>query len=528
MQYNTYKDILNKKVTPQSEAIPGKDMVQNNAGGYVFELDKFKQLERFLILGTTGGTYYVKERPLTKENATVITDCLDESPVDTLDLILNISGNGRAASNEPALFALAVACSYKDSIKAGLNILPQVARTGTHLFHFVQYLDSMRGWGRAIRNGVGKWYTEKPVEELAFQVAKYKQRDGWSHKDVLRLAHPKPSTVGQEEIFSYVVGKREEVPQIGLLKTMNALSKAKTESEVISIIEKSGNAVMEILPTQWKNNANVQKALLPTLGMTALVRNLGNFGASGLLVSGNWDVINEIVDRLSNDVAIKKSRIHPMQALLAYLTYSKGSGFKGGNSWEVVPQISDALEELVYKSFKNVEPTNKKYYLALDVSSSMSWSYAGNSDILTCSQASAVMAMTIARTEKNSIIKGFSTKLVDLGIGRNTSINEAFRIVSNLPFGGTDCAQPIIDALNKNIYIDTFVVITDNETWAGTIHPAQALKKYQSKINKNAKLVVIAMTSTGFSIADPSCPEMLDIVGFDTNIPNILAEFSKM
>ena len=38
----------------QQEALPGQ--VQNSAGGYSYVVDKWTQLERFLILGTTGGT----------------------------------------------------------------------------------------------------------------------------------------------------------------------------------------------------------------------------------------------------------------------------------------------------------------------------------------------------------------------------------------------------------------------------------------------------------------------------------------
>jgi len=47
--------------------------------------------------------------------------------------------------------------------------------------------------------------------------------------------------------------------------------------------------------------------------------------------------------------------------------------------------------------------------------------------------------------------------------------------VSNLPFGRTDCALPMVWALRKGLEIDHFCVYTDNETWAGTIHPHQAL-----------------------------------------------------
>jgi len=71
------------------------------------------------------------------------------------------------------------------------------------------------------------------------------------------------------------------------------------------------------------------------------------------------------------------------------------------------------------------------------------------------------------------------------------------------------------------------VVITDNETWAGEIHPSQALKEYRARINPEAKMIVIGMTSTGFSIADPSDPLSLDVVGFDTSTSSIIAEFCR-
>ncbi len=201
---------------------------------------------------------------------------------------------------------------------------------------------------------------------------------------------------------------------------------------------------------------------------------------------------------------------------------------KGNNEWEVVPAVVDALQALIYKSFENVEPTNKKYYLAVDVSGSMSYNFIGGGNgLVSCAQASAIMAMTIMRTEPACVIKGFSDGLTPLKITANSSIEEAFRNINLANFGGTDCSLPMLDALEKSIYVDTFVVITDNETWAGSIHPEQALKKYQSKVNKDAKLVVIGTTSTGFSIADPECPEMLDVVGFDTATPSVIAEFSK-
>ena len=70
-------------------------------------------------------------------------------------------------------------------------------------------------------------------------------------------------------------------------------------------------------------------------------------------------------------------------------------------------------------------------------------------------------------------------------------------------------------------------MITDSETWCGQIQPFEALKQYRRKTGINAKLMVIAMTSNGFSIADPSDKGMMDIVGFDTSVPAILTDFIK-
>ena len=61
--------------------------------------------------------------------------------------------------------------------------------------------------------------------------------------------------------------------------------------------------------------------------------------------------------------------------------------------------------------------------------------------------------------------------------------------------------------------VGTFCVYIDHETWAGDVHPAQALRSYRNARGIPAKLVVVGMTSNGFSIADPDDAGMLDVVG---------------
>lgn len=42
-----------------------------------------------------------------------------------------------------------------------------------------------------------------------------------------------------------------------------------------------------------------------------------------------------------------------------------------------------------------------------------------------------------------------------------------------------------------------------------------------------AKLIVVGMVSNGFSIADPDDGEMMDVVGFDTAAPAVIADFAR-
>ena len=111
----------------------------NSAGGFAWEVDDWARLRRFLILGSEGGSYYATEWTLTRENAQAVERCIREDGARAVAEIARVSEEGRAPKNDPALFALAMAAGLGDEAtrRAALEALPRVARTGTHLFQFV-------------------------------------------------------------------------------------------------------------------------------------------------------------------------------------------------------------------------------------------------------------------------------------------------------------------------------------------------------------------------------------------------------
>jgi 60 kDa SS-A/Ro ribonucleoprotein len=248
-----------------------------------------------------------------------------------------------------------------------------------------------------------------------------------------------------------------------------------------------------------------------------------------------------VVARLGDRAAIRRARVHPVALLVALKTYAQGRGVRGDGTWTPVPQVVDALNAAFYLAFENVAPTGRRIMLALDVSGSMVAPVHGLPH-LSCREASAAMALVTAATEPEHRFVAFTrgpypsqwsathgsrydTGLSPLAISPRQRLDDVVRSISNLPFGGTDCALPMVEALEHRWEVDAFVVYTDSETWAGNVHPTQALRAYRERMGIAAKLVVVAMASNGFSISDPNDAGMLDVIGFDTATPQVMADF---
>ena len=550
----SYLKRLSKQRAPQSAPIPGSSQVANSAGGFAWAVDSWARLRRFLILGSEGGSYYAGEWKLTRENAKAVEQLVRENGLRAVAEIVEVSEAGRAPKNDPAIFALAIAAGLGDEAtrRSALDALSRVSRTSTHLFQFVTFVEGFRGWGRSLRRAVGRWYADRSPEALAYQVVKYRQRDGMTHRDVLRLAHPagrvssgNPTLeLGDEHrrLFEWIVrgGSTDGLPRI--VEGFALAQSAETPARVAELVRDYG-LPREALPSRHLASPEVWQALLEDMPMTALVRNLATMTRIGVLAPGS-DGTATVLAQLGDRERIRKARVHPVALLVALRTYAAGHGVRGRQSWTPVAQIVDALDAAFYAAFENVEPTGKRLLLALDVSGSMGAGQVAGVPGLTPRDASAALALVTASTEERYEVLGFHAArggwksgtrrpgwgadgLTPLAISPRQRLDDAVKTVSDLPFGGTDSALPMLYAQARKREIDTFVIYTDSETWAGAVHPAQALRDYRRASGIDARLVVVGMVSNGFSIADPADPGMLDVVGFDTATPQLISDFAR-
>lgn len=516
---------FNPNQTPQSEPIH-EDQIKNSAGGYVWSVDGWTRLDRFLILGTEGGTYYASEQKITRENAKSVVGLIKQDGERVVARVTEISDAGRAYKNDAALFVLALCFAEGDTATktAARLALPKIARIGTHLFTFLEYANSLRGWGRSLKTAVADWYDAKDVDNLALQLVKYKERNGWSHRDALRLSHAKTKDEAKNWLYRFAVGKITDFSDAPAFVTACESVKTAKAKDAAEYVRKY-NLPREVLPTEVLTDPLVWEALLEKMPMTAMIRNLATMTRIGAIKPmAKWTT--EVNNRLIDKERLTKGRIHPIQLLAALITYASGQGARGSNTWTPIQSVADALDKAFYLAFDSVQPTGKRIMLAVDVSGSMGMGTICGVPGLTPRHGAAAMALTIANSESNYAIYGFGTRFDPLNISPRMRLDTAMGNIE-LPFQGTDCALPMLHAMKEKMEIDAFIVLTDSETWAGKIHPKQALDQYRDRFKIPAKLVVVGMVSNGFTIADPNDRGMLDVVGFSTDTPTVIADFIR-
>jgi 60 kDa SS-A/Ro ribonucleoprotein len=539
------------RTTPQSRAADSRQ-VPNNAGGYAFTVDDQQRLRRFLLLGVEGGTYHVGERELTLANAQVVVDAAAVYHRQLVDTIVEVSEAGRAPRPQPTLFALAVACSIGDvdARRYALSRLPRVARISTHLFTFLNYLRQFRGWGRAVRRAVSAWYLSPSVEDVVYQLIKYRQREGWTHRDVLRKAHPRPlpGDDARDFLFGWTTGRHgldltSPLPVGDPLWQLEGYERVRhvTGGREAAELVRRYRLPWEALPDQVINSTRVWEALLEIgVPITALLRQLPRLTRLGMLApTGTW--ATPVARQLTDVDRLRRGRVHPLQLLVAQRTYASGRSDRGTSTWTPSRPIVDALDAGFYAAYGAVEPTGRRLLLALDVSGSMANATIARTS-LTPREASAALALVTMNVESRYELLAFTGSgpepygrhryrdtpaVAPLVLSPRERLDDVVRHVRGLSFGRTDCALPMLYALEHGLEVDTFVVYTDNESWAGSVHPHQALRRYRERTGIAARFVVVAMTATEFTVADPLDPLSLDVVGLDTSTPQLISDFAR-
>ena len=456
-------------------------------------------------------------------------ECLSEDGVRVVECARRVSIAGRAVKQDYAIYALALALA-EDSVgvrKAAYDAIPDICRTASTLFQLLAYLKGRRGWSRGLRRAVAAWYDARETDALAYQVVKYRDRNGYTHRDAFRLCHPVAANTSEARSSLYAWVARKEHDASALPRTVRDYESAAAAQAVD--LELVKRLPREALPSNWLAEPQTWAAMLEAgMPFTALLRNLGNLSKHGVLVA-NSDAARTIVERLTDAESIRKSRVHPIAIFLAQAVYTRGKSVKGSGTWAPVGAVTDALNVAYRLAFGNVEATGKRLLVAIDVSGSMRRARVADTP-LCADEVALAMALVTVQTEQNVEVIGFDYQsaagrgIYPVKIAPDERLRDV-RARFSFGGGGTDCSLPFAYAKGKNF--DALAIFTDHETWYGNIHAVQVLEELRRESKRRVKVVCAATTATGASIGDPADPDTLQISGFDASVPLAIEAFLR-
>jgi 60 kDa SS-A/Ro ribonucleoprotein len=485
--------------------------------------DPWVRLNRFLIFGREDGTYSIPSTAPALDDAPALTELLRTDGPRTVSAI--VEGAGKALRAEPALFALAAAASPRHATEAtnriALAALPLVARTTAQLAAFAAYARSVRGWGRAMRVAVARWYTEKPGRELALEMLRHRTRPGWAHRDLIRMAHPRTASEAHNALFRWALEDELDVrtaPALleGDLRQVygfEQLKDARDEASAAHLIELYSLGA-EAIPPRWKSSPAVWEALLPNLGYSALLGSLGRLTAVGLIEPGS-EAGALAVARLLDRARIRSSHVSPFKVLGALMHYRSGCDERRHLSWSPVESVALALETAFYAALDNVKPGRQRLYLAIERSGAMNNTPVRGLNGVTAQLAAAAFALALARTEPFVRMATFSHSGV-----REFSLTGRERLtatVAQLSTGeehgpAADPAVAITDAVARGLDIDLFIVMTATRFMCAAAP---------------GRLVTIALgAAPSTSDGGLDAARRLAITGFDASVPAAIAAFA--
>lgn len=491
-----------------------------------------------------------------------------ENPLVAIDLIKKAFDSKLIQNPETLVFALAVCARQtgKDTLRhAAYNAIKTICSTPQHFILFIKFASELakslpepkHGWGSGWRKAVNDWYLSKDALELAKCVTRYKGRYGWTHKDIIKLSHPKTSDIAKQAVFKYVLfglketqkefgDKPEAVEVVNYIQSVEDFKHCEDELQAARLLE-IHNLTLDHVPGHMLKSEEVWNSLIPTMSLTMLFNSLQRIHNIGIL-KPNATAVDKIIDAISDQDKLASEKIHPALVHITIKNYEKSgkplsfekqrvkNAAKKPSPPPLKPnrKIIEALYKTLGYSFNSLEPTGLRYMITIDMNKAMQDSPAWQCGNVSAAEAGCLIALCLLRCEQNVTVATFKNIGIHVvNLDKNGSLGQIVRKMKQMPTGAVNLEKPMIWATQKSKKYDVFINVVDVvEKRFGngvrTDNPIKAIKDYRTKMElKDAKLVTCAMTSAHMVSHADTDKNCLSICGFDENVPKIIEAFAR-
>lgn len=493
----------------------------SRAGVPTFRRSLEEQVVQVLSTGTLQDTFYASATELAHEAIDVLIAMRDKNPV-FLGKALVWARNVALLRTAPIL-GLVVLSTAKDK-RPFRTAFPAVIQIPDDLISFVEICRS--GAIRAGLGGVALEATKLWLQNASeFHTLKYsgKTKKGkMSLQDVLRMAHPNPTSPAVAERFAWLRKgfKGSQLTSNHQIAAFEALKRTKDEAEVLRLIREGRLPVEVVIPALKASTTLIWTELMRQMPYLSLVRRLASLEKHG--VFNDPANLDYVVGRLTDPVVIHRSKVLPFQMFQAW---KQVVGQKNHRQ-----ELAAAMQTALELTFDNMPALPGRIAIAPDVSSSMRHQVGRGSSM---SEIAGLFAAAFyKKCEGEVMLLPFREHLVDLDVEQSESLVAIAERIARLANGGTALAAPIQKLLDERISVDVFIGITDNEDWASRdrVHPdlwdrlpvrgnfLTLWREYKRTVNPDCVAILLSIAPYRDAVAPAGEPDVHFVYGWSDRV----------
>lgn len=310
---------------------------------------------------------------------------------------------------------------------------------------------------RGLADAATTLYTEYAL--LKYDTASH----GYRFADVIELTHPSPSAPWQGDLFKHAIDRRHGQDTDGYPDSLKMLA---ANGQLRVDAGRDPNALLDAARLKragmtWEDvlslagsalpKRDLWAALIPSMGIFALARNLRNFDEAGV----PDPVASLVMAKLADPAVIAKSRMFPFRFLAAY---------------RAAPSLRWAypLEQALNLSLANVPGLKGRTLVLVDRSGSMFDAVSARSGLNRADTAALFGSALTARSEHADLVEfGTGSQMVlstdaARAYGSSESLLKMVGRFGNM--GGTNTADAVRRWYNGH---DRVVILTDEQAWSG-------------------------------------------------------------
>lgn len=284
--------------------------------------------------------------------------------------------------------------------EGGRKVIDAVLQRGDEPAEMIGYWHSRHGRAMkmAVKRGVADAATRLYNERSALRYDGVGR--GIRMADVIELTHPKPRNAAQSALFKWLLDKRHHNDAVADPAVLPKLAKAAEQAAIPEAdrrkaLAANGAAALAEAGTSWERlsgwlpggmDAQAWEAVIPSMGVMALIRNLRNFDEQGISDSA----IDTVISRITDPDEVRKARLFPYQVWAAYTNAPS-------DNWK------RALGTTLDLTTLNI-PVLDRTLVTIDMSGSMQSPVSGRSQMSRVEVAAVMAAVTAARAKSADVV----------------------------------------------------------------------------------------------------------------------------